>query len=63
LPAGGAGRLFTIHLMPRDKRKHDACPPRSGLASSMNCLRLGAGYLRSLRLIVNLHSGFSTPNG
>jgi len=38
-------------------------PSRSGLASSMNFLRLGAGYLRISVMIVNLRDDFSRPNG
>jgi hypothetical protein len=38
-------------------------PSRSGLASSMNFLRLGAGYLRIPVMIVNLRDDFSRPNG
>jgi hypothetical protein len=38
-------------------------PSRSGLASSMNFLRLGAGYLRISVMIVNLRDDFSRQNG
>src|SRR5215475_916793 len=44
-PAAGrnTGHLFTIHLWRRDKRKHDAPPPRSGLASSKKLSPTGCG--------------------
>jgi len=68
LPAGSAGHLFTIRLREWTFREAinantTPSPSRSGLASSMNFLRLGAGYLRISVMIVNLRDDFSRPNG
>jgi hypothetical protein len=68
LPAGSTGHLFTIRLRQKDFREAinantTPSPSRSGLASSMDFLRLGAGYLRIPVMIVNLRDDFSRPNG